>query len=299
MRLGLGTAQFGMDYGVTNSTGRVGAAEVGHILGLAAELGVHTLDTAAAYGESEATLGAALWQGHPFRIVTKCPPLEGERIGPAQVAEVAAVFARSLERLRQPSVYGLLLHRAFDLCRPGGELLAGMLKDLVRQGLVAKIGASLNAPADIHAVRPVLALDIAQAPVNIIDQRLLGQGVLAAMRADNSELHVRSVFLQGLLLMETERMAPKFAPFLPLFRRIERHAAAAGATRLAMALGFVAAIRQIDTVLVGVTSAAELREIHAAWRSPPAPGDCSDFASTANDLINPVRWLQSETLTNA
>jgi aryl-alcohol dehydrogenase-like predicted oxidoreductase len=299
MRLGLGTAQFGMDYGVSNRAGRVGVAEVGRILGLAAELGVHTLDTAAAYGESEAALGAALWQAHPFRIVTKCPPLNGESIGPAQVAELAGTFARSLERLRQPSVYGLLLHRASDLCRSGGELLADMLKDLVRQGLVAKIGASLHAPAEIHAVRAVLALDIAQAAVNIVDQRLLAPGILTAMRTDNTELHARSVFLQGLLLMDTPRVASKFAPFLPLLRRIEQHAAAAGVSKLALALGFVAAIRQIDTVLIGVTSAAELREVHAAWLSPAAPGDCSGFASDADDLINPLRWLQSETLTNA
>ncbi len=299
MKLGLGTAQFGADYGISNRNGRVRAAELERILHLAADLGVHTLDTAAAYGEAETALGRALWQGHPFRIVTKCPPLGEGEVRREHVAQLSGHFYRSLERLRQPSVHGLLMHRAADLCRPGAELLFEQLANLQREGLVSKVGASFYTSAEIAAVGKVLAPGLAQVPVSLVDQRLLRDGTLASMRADGIEVHARSVFLQGLLLMDPDRVPAQFAAHVPLLRRIERHAAAAGISKLALAIGFVAALREIDTLLVGVTSAAELREVVEASKTRLPLQDCAEFSSDADELVNPSRWRGTEALANA
>ena len=73
MKLGLGTVQFGMNYGMSNLRGRTPPAEVDHILRLAADNGVQVLDTAAVYGDSEVVLGKLLAPDHDFRIVTKIP----------------------------------------------------------------------------------------------------------------------------------------------------------------------------------------------------------------------------------
>lgn len=292
MQLGLGTAQFGMDYGVSNRAGRVSVMEVGRILGLAAELGVHTLDTAAAYGESESALGAALWPGHPFRIVTKCPPLDGS-------TRIAEHLHRSLDRLRQPSVYGLLMHRAPDLAQPGGERLAVQLAELKRQGLVKKIGVSFYTAMEIESARKLFTFDLAQVPMSIVDQRLIADGTLASMHADGIEVHARSVFLQGVLLMDAGRLPAPLVKFAPQLLRIERQAAEAKISKLELALGFAATVHDIDTVLVGVTSAAELRQVCEAWKTPPPPHDYGEFACDAEDLVNPSRWPRMETLSNA
>lgn len=71
-RLALGTAQFGMRYGVANRVGQVPAGEARRILERARTAGMDTLDTAAAYGASETLLGSvgvADWI-----VVTKLPP---------------------------------------------------------------------------------------------------------------------------------------------------------------------------------------------------------------------------------
>src|SRR5437667_1392801 len=112
MRLGLGSAQFGFDYGISNQSGRPSEREVAAILALAAKIGVEVIDTAAAYGESEDVLGRVLWPGHPFHVITKTVPIRSERILKADITSVRTSFLRSLERLRLDRVYGLLVHHS-------------------------------------------------------------------------------------------------------------------------------------------------------------------------------------------
>ncbi|MGH8224238.1 MAG: aldo/keto reductase [Woeseiaceae bacterium] len=269
MNLGLGTAQFGSSYGVTNRRGQVQAAQVQDILRFAAAKGVHVLDTAAAYGESEAALGRALWPGHPFRIVTKIAP------GGA----VRESFSRSLECLRQDSVYGLLLHRAADM----NDVVAGELLELKRQRLVSRVGVSAYDADELSRSRGFLSLDIVQAPVNLADQRLIRDGTLARLRADGVEVHARSVFLQGLLLAEAERMPLALRP-------IAAHARSAGISQLALALGFVAQVPEVDIALVGVTGLDELTAITQAWRATPMLHDYARLAVSDETLLNPSRW---------
>ena len=269
MNLGLGTAQFGSDYGVTNSRGRVPAGEIEPILRFAAANGVQVLDTAAAYGESEVALGRALWQGHPFRIVTK--------VAPRTMARES--FLRSLEKLRQDCVYALLVHHAVDLT----DALVEQLLDLKRQGLVSRIGASFYDASEIRRARAVLAPEIVQVPVSIADQRLVRDGTLARLHGEGVEIHARSVFLQGLLLADAQRMP---APL----RHIEAYAKAAGVSRLALALEFVAQLQEVDVALVGVTGLDDLQAIVAASRTALGHRDLSDLAVNDEMLLNPSRW---------
>lgn len=269
MNLGLGTAQFGSDYGVTNTRGQIPAAQVEDILRFAAANGVRVLDTAAAYGESEAVLGRTLWQGHPFRIVTKIAPR----------AEARESLLRSLEKLRQGSVYALLVHRASDLTR---EVVEDLL-DLKRQGLVSRIGASFYDASEISRSRAVMAPEIVQVPVSIADQRLIRDGTLARLRSEGVEIHARSVFLQGLLLADAERMPPALRP-------IEAYAKAAGISRLALTLGFVAQIPEVEVALVGITGLHDLQAIVAAARVALGRHDLSGLAVNDEILLNPSRW---------
>lgn len=278
MKLGLGTAQFGSDYGVTNATGKVPPAEVERMLELAATSGIEVLDTAVAYGDSEAVLGRALGERHPFRVVTKCLPVKGERIGAAEARAVRDDFLRSLERLRQPAVHGLLVHQAADLRKPGAELLMQELQDLKRERLVSRIGASFYGVAET-------TLDIAQVPVSVADQRLVADGTLQRLHRAGVEIHARSVFLQGLLL--ADRIPPAFAN--RGLELIGTHARKAGISRLALALGFMASLRDVDVVLVGATTRAELAEIVAA-ASTVATGELAHLAIHDEELLNPSRW---------
>jgi aryl-alcohol dehydrogenase-like predicted oxidoreductase len=297
MNLGLGTVQFGTDYGISNRRGQVAAAEVVDILQAAAAAGVSVLDTAHAYGESEAVLGRALWPGHPFRIVTKTEPLHGSRVGIGELARVRETFLRSLERLRLPRVDALMLHHASELLRPGGEALAQLCLKLKSEGLAAKVGFSCYTPSELDATTAVLAPDIVQLPCNLLDRRFLDNGRCAALKARGVEIHARSIFLQGLLLMPVDTLPVQFHAHRDVFERIDRYAAQNGITRLELALGYAQSLDEIDVGVVGVTTASELRQIVDAFNKMSARAlDYSGFETAATDLVNPSTWTQRRSM---
>ena len=291
MNLGLGTVQFGFDYGVSNRDGRTPPDEVARILAHAGREGVRLLDTAALYGDSETVLGAVLETGHPFRIVTKTVRFGGSRITGAEAAALRSGYERSLARLRQDRLYGLLIHAVEDLVRPGGELLWSTMIALRREKLVDKIGVSVYSGSDIDAVLGRFQPDLVQVPINVLDQRLVTSGHLERMKKLEVEIHARSVFLQGLLLMDGEALPPYFSPFRAELRQVQEFCRRHGVPPLAMALDFVKSVAEIDTAIVGVTRLDQLRQILAALNDQPAGrGDYAALACNDEQLVNPALW---------
>jgi aryl-alcohol dehydrogenase-like predicted oxidoreductase len=290
MKLGLGTAQFGLDYGISNVRGKPGPEEVGRILGVARAAGMPVIDTAHAYGNSETVLGNCLPANHDFRIVTKTVPLRTGEVSSAEVAHVVDAFRLSLERLRQPAVYGLLVHQAQDLLAAGGERLMAALADLKARGLVEKIGVSVYDQGELDAVLARFSIDIVQLPFSVLDQRLLESGALARLKRAGVEVHARSVFLQGLLLMEPDSLGGHFRAAQAPLRRLHAFAREHGRTPLETALRFVADRDEIDCAVIGVAHHDELEEIIAASRSAAAADDYSCFALHDEAMLNPARW---------
>lgn len=290
MRLGLGTAQFGLDYGVSNPTGKVRIQEIRKILELAATSGVSILDTAPAYGASEAAIGSALGGRTDFRIVTKTPVFARNAIDENDVRALAETFRQSREALRRDQLYGLLFHRAADVLKPGGKSLIDAALRLVETGAVEKIGVSVYTGADIERILELFTPDIVQVPVNVFDQRLLVSGHLANLRSLGTEIHIRSVFLQGLLLMNPDRIPPYFEPFKAHIARYFDAVAAAGMSRLEAALAFAMSL-DADVALIGVTSVQELQEVLRYSHSQTGnPIDYGQFAQSDPRLVEPSRW---------
>ena len=290
-KLGLGTVQFGLAYGITNLRGQVSAAEVEAILKAALAAGIDLFDTAAAYGESEAVLGRALGARPDLRIVSKLPPLASDRIGAAEIDQCRTTVLRSLTLLQRPSLDGLLLHRPDDLRKPGAERLVALLEELKRAGKVAKIGVSAYDRAQIDLAVDRFALDLVQVPVNLLDQRLLVDGTLDRLRSRNIEVHARSIFLQGALLAEPSSLPSHFAPHLDHLRAVGAAAQRAGLSRLALCLRFVLAQPAIERVIVGVTALGELEQIIAAAADGASlPAGLGALAVDDQRLVNPALW---------
>lgn len=289
-KLGLGTVQFGLDYGVTNLRGRVSREEASRIVGDAIAAGIRVFDTAAAYGDSETILGQTL--RHPeARIVTKLPALAGESIDTAAIDGCRRIFEQSLKRLRRSNVDGLLLHRADDLAKPGGDRLARLLMDLKSAGLCRKIGVSVYDAAQIKAAQKPMPVELVQAPANLLDQRLLRDGSLQALKDAGCEVHVRSAFLQGLLIGLDGPLPAYFQRYAAMLDRVCAAAAAARLSTLELALGFLLEQPAVDHIVVGVTQAQELAAIFdAARRSKAMPGGLGKLACDDPGLINPSLW---------
>lgn len=291
MKLGLGTVQFGMDYGMSNPRGKTPPAEVDRILRLAADNGIQVLDTAALYGDSEVVLGGLLPSSHDFRIVTKTPGFGTATINATDAIHLRDTFHRSLENLRQRNVYGLLVHYADDLLVPGGERIFEEMQRFLEEGLVRKIGVSVYSGQQIDSILEVYTPDIVQLPLNLFDQRLLESGHLEKLKRRGVEIHARSVFLQGLLLIEPDQVPPHFGPISDELERYTRFLEKNKLTRLQATLAFAAKQRDVDVVLVGVTSAAELRDILSALDAVSGLDlDMSALKVADERMVNPSLW---------
>ena len=211
-RVGLGTAQLGADYGVSDCEGRPSEAEVGAILARAMEMGIEYIDTAASYPNAEKLLGRHLPSQHRVRIVTKLPLAEGDVITAQHAETVLATIAASLDRLRLPRVYGVLVHHARDLAKPGWQYLIDALCETRARGWTSTVGVSVYDASDLALVESRFTPEIVQLPFNALDRRLAELGWLARLHGSGIEIHARSVFLQGLLLMEPASLPRFFAP---------------------------------------------------------------------------------------
>jgi aryl-alcohol dehydrogenase-like predicted oxidoreductase len=281
-RIALGTVQFGLDYGIANESGQVSRNEGARILEVARSGGVDTLDTAVAYGESESRLGEIGVAG--WRIVSKLPPLPKDVV---DVAEWVRTSTRgSLDRLKVPVLGGLLLHRSADLAERGTEL-HGALLALRADGVVEKIGVSIYHPSELDAISRH-EIDLVQAPFNVLDRRLAASGWLKRLRDRGVELHTRSTFLQGLLLMPPGKRPARFHRWDALWRRWDAYLREHDTSALAASLGFVLGAG-VDRVVVGVDSANQLQEILVA-ASKNVRGIPDDLSSDDLDLISPVNW---------
>ncbi len=291
MQLGLGSVQFGLDYGIANAAGRTPPGEVTAILRLASEHGIRVLDTATSYGDSEAVLGRVLPPDQPFRIVSKTRYFRLPAIAEDDATTLQADFRASLERLGVERLYGLLLHHCDDLFVPGGERLLAAMAALKDSGLVEKIGVTVYERRQIETVLTGFAIDLVQLPINVFDQRLTADDLLASIKRAGVEIHARSAFLQGLLLMSPEEIPDYFEPIRPLMHDYRAAIAASGMTAVQAALAFVRRNQALDHALVGVTSRAELAEVVAAFEGPAfADFDFSPFAVDDARMVDPSQW---------
>jgi len=287
-RVILGTAQFGLPYGISNEGGRVGRDEVAGILSLASAHGVGALDTASAYGDSEAVLGS-LDQSRPFAITTKTVPIRAATLTRDDVGRVEEGFHRSLALLKRSTVDALLVHDAGDLLADGSERLWSLLESFRRDGKAHRIGVSVYDGAQIAAVTARFPVDVVQLPVNALDQRLLLDGSLARLRAKGVSVQARSAFLQGLMLMDSSEVAARLPRATAIVERWQAACESAGVTPLAAALAFVLAQPEIDHVVIGVHFRRHLAECLAAIDAPVALS-WDAIACNDPDIVDPRRW---------
>lgn len=285
MKLAIGTAQFGLDYGIANGRGKVSLDEARKIFDLAECLGIRTIDTASAYGNSEEVVGHVSHGTH--EIVTKLAgvPDECDDVFDWTTKQLFS----SICKLKRGSIYGLLLHRPDQLQREYGDELYRALYEFKSQGYVRKIGVSVYDPKELDALSERYDFDIVQAPLNIIDRRLLNSGWAKRLKKNGIEVHTRSVFLQGLLLLPKVKRPSKFSRWRYIFDEWDRWLDKSGLSAYEACLSFAINQVHVDRVIVGVDGAKQLRELASVSAHPLE--SLPEF-STLEDtrLINPASW---------
>lgn len=287
MKLALGTVQFGLDYGVANTSGRVTAKEVNAILQRAQVCGLDTLDTAIAYGDSEAVLGRLGIE--QWKTVTKLPAVPEDCKDVSQW--VYDQIQQSIARLGVRQLQGVLLHRPAQLLEQTGSALYDALQSIKAQGMTRKIGVSVYGPAELEALFDTYALDLVQAPLNILDRSLVLSGWASQLHDAGVEVHTRSAFLQGLLLIPAPQRPAKFNLWADVWNVWDRWLEHQGLTPLQACMRYVTNLPQIDRVVVGVDTAVQLNQIVEAADGKLTTLPEFDTLQDAR-LINPACWNQ-------
>jgi len=286
LKLALGTAQFGMTYGVANQSGQLNNEEASQILKLAREMGISTLDTAIGYGDSEKVLGEL--GVNYFKVVTKLPAL------PDNVLDVdswiESEIIGSLTRLGVKSVYGVLLHRSEDLLGHRGNHVIRSLRRLKSNGITQKTGISIYNPSELESMPKAADIDIVQAPLNLVDRRLETSGWLQRLSTQGIEIHTRSAFLQGLLLMPRRAIPKKFERWNNLWDIWHNCLSEYQYTASAACLSYPLSLPEVDRVVVGLDSKRQLEELISITKMNVTPYDWTFMMSHDEQLINPHQW---------
>lgn len=258
-KIALGTVQFGMNYGISNTTGQVTSDEIARILDYCKSNDIDTLDTAQGYGESEKVLSQ--FDLSSFKIITKL-------IGNARLET-------SLENLKLQKVYALMFHRENEC----DDKTWRQFEEYKNQGLVQKIGVSVYTPKVLESLIERYPIEIVQFPMNILDQSFVP--LLPKLKAKNIEIHTRSTFLQGLLLMDE---IPEY------FNPVKDKIISVPKPRLEHTINFCKQQKGVDKMILGVTRLQDLQEIVDAYLKVIPKIDYSNYMITDEKYINPALW---------
>ena len=294
----LGTAQFGQAYGITNSSGQVPEEEVGRLLSEAQHADVTYIDTAQAYGNAEAVVGRQLPTSHKFRLISKLSAQSKPEFCPDDAGVWEKNFHESCYKLRASSIESYLLHAPSDLRKPGGHFLENWLLSLRERGLVNRLGISIYTAKDLEFINPKL-LDLVQLPLSLYDQRMIGNGTIDLLSAQGTKIHIRSVYLQGLLLTPAEKW-PSWAPLDAHTRQqeLQKLAKHRDCSLIDLVLGFAQSLTNIEAVVLGVCNLEELTAMTNAWkrRIKWSPNDYKSWALQNPAILDPRLWPKQNTI---
>lgn len=272
-RIALGTVQFGLDYGISNTGGKPSIKEIEAVLNLALDSKIELLDTANAYGDAEQVIGKL--NSNRFDIVTKFLPESQNGLFENQ-------FRDSLHKLKTENVYGLLAHRPMDVVKhPEIWEKMNAQKSIEK---VRKIGFSFDRPEEYYAIiENSFFPDIVQVPLNYYDYRFAG--IIEELKSNGCEIHVRSAFLQGLFFSNTTKLPSFFDEVKELIAELQKEH---GIYLAAALLQFVLDNKFVDKVVIGVLSTHQLQNILDSLVNAPK---LRNFNNKINHkILQPSLW---------
>ena len=284
-KLALGSAQFGMQYGITNTSSRFTDDDIKEVLRIAKKHDIDTIDTAIAYGESETRLGKHDLNG--FKVITKIPKFSSE--DPGIEKWINEEIESSLLRLNKNKIHAILLHHPNDLKKSKGKIIYESLEKLKGQNLVSKLGISIYSPNELDNIFTNFDFEIVQAPFNVIDSSLINSGWMKKLNNNGIEIHTRSTFLQGLLLSDLSKIPTKFNKWRDIFESWDHQVSKINISKMEACLNYSNSFNEINKIIVGIDNLSQFKEILSYdlskdYHALPSL-NCLDKM-----LINPSNW---------
>jgi aryl-alcohol dehydrogenase-like predicted oxidoreductase len=283
----VGTAQFGLPYGVANSAGVLSHEESCGIMQMASESGVVRLDTAQAYGTSERVIGS--FNEARFEVATKIGPFPDVQ---ASWANWLSDRVRSSKANVAPhELSTLLFHDTTQFSNESRDKALLALRVACNEFPELVFGASIYDPIEWEQLKDVSELNVFQVPFNVFDRRFETSGAIKEMFQMGKVVHVRSAFLQGLLLMDPDNLNPYFSRWAQLLKKWQSHCIKNNQSIIGAAAGFALRTPFVNGVIFGFDSRSQLEELIAELRSSSLEEfDYPDFGELPGDLLDPRRW---------
>ncbi len=288
-KIGLGTAQFGLPYGISNTSGKVNLKEVRKIIETAKEHNCTVIDTAPSYGNAEAVLGKNRDILSHFRILTKTPVLKNFASHKIR-SYLRSTFFKSLKKIGLEKIEGLLVHHVNDLMGNNNCDVISTLKELKAEGLVNKIGFSCYTPEEAEKILDFFTPDVIQIPVNVFNQEFVHHPILKKLKKTGCEIHARSLFLQGLVFLASRQWPSYFAPFQEILNKFHYDLQEKGISPLEACLHYVLQIPEIDHAIIGVCQKNELRKAVKTSLLPIKNISWDLYRNCNPRLIDPSLW---------
>tara|TARA_B100002019_G_scaffold266364_1_gene256601 strand:+ start:572 stop:1429 length:858 start_codon:yes stop_codon:yes gene_type:complete len=285
LKIIIGTAQFGMRYGLLNKSA-VSQSEIKKILQLSKNKNIKTIDTAISYGRSEFKLGEA--NVSKFKIISKLPSLIN---ADNNIQDwVIKNIENSLKKLKIKSLEGLLFHDSKDFKSPKVSAALDALQYLKKIKKIKKIGVSIYCPTELSAINRKFMPDLVQAPFSIIDRRLENSGWLNWLKENDVEIHARSIFLQGLLLLDANHRPKKFLKYKKFWKEWDSWLLRRNLSPLQACIGFCNSNRLIDKFVIGIDNYKNLKEIisQSKFKIKDIP---ESLSQKDKEFINPSSWI--------
>ena len=283
-RIVIGTAQFGSNYGISNTKGKVNSIEIKKILEYAATLGIDTLDTAKSYGSSEEELSNFI--SDYWHVSTKIQRM------PDNLKDVYTWMENqideSMNRLGVKSFSSLFFHDPMQLLEKDGSLMWKSIQKLKEKKQVNKIGFSIYSPKELDKLLNLYKPDVIQVPYNILDRRIEESGWLKKLQNINIEVQARSIFLQGLLLMDIKDRPDKFFPWSDIWSKWEGWLKNNKLTATQAAFAFAFQNTRFNKIVIGIENVEQLKEIYMNLSLNIS--SFPDFDVHDINLIDPSKW---------
>jgi aryl-alcohol dehydrogenase-like predicted oxidoreductase len=281
----LGTATFNTGYGVSNRNLNLAKENIREILATSQLLGINEFDSAPTYGEAEKYLGEFLNRS--------LNPQVSSKISKENSNSATTILQSTRQTLNQTGVKklkNLFLHDPDTLSGiRRSEIIAG-LKEVVAQGLVERVGVSVySLESLLRAKESFPELNVFQVPENICDRRMLYAREMKDLHHLGDRFIVRSIFLQGLLLMPLHEIPKGLEESKKSIRQIQAYSEFLGIAPLDLCLAYAHAIPWADSLVIGAATSLQLSEIVRSnflllngWESR--------VETLSEELLDPRRW---------
>jgi len=284
-KLCFGTANIANKYGILKKKRNFPPRKIKDILEELKKNKIKNIDSAISYKNVEKKIGH--FNLDNFNFYTKLPKL------PKKCSDIKKWslmnINHSLSNLNRKRLSGVFIHHSEDLIGKNKIKLYEALLFLKKKKIINKIGVSIYDFNILDKILNEFKIDMVQVPFNILDRRLATKNYLNKIKKKKIQIHVRSIFLQGVLLLNKKSIPKNLFKWKNLFKSWHMWIEKNKLSKLQACLNFILRFKQIDVIIFGASSKIQIKQIINTVNKSTKLYPKNIFSNNLR-LIDPRQW---------